>query len=67
MATLTRAEKAADRRIDKVYRENCANIQVDMMDIPRIFGVGREAIKSGVDDDGLKTLIVAFVQSVRKN
>ncbi len=65
---MTRAEKMAqkkqDKQIEQVYYANCSGIQINMMDIPRVFDVGRRAIASGVD---LKQAIVAFVDSIRKN
>ena len=56
------AEKTLDAMINKVYTENCNRIVVNMMDIPRIFDVGRKAIADGLD---LKTAIVEFVETIR--
>lgn len=62
----TRAEKIAknkaDKQIERVYSENCCNIQINMMDIPKIFKVGHEALAAGKD---LKTAIVEFVEQIR--
>ncbi len=60
----SKADKALDREINKLYRENCANIQINIMDIPRIFKVAKEARAQGKD---MKEAIVTFVQSIRKN
>ncbi len=60
----SKADKALDREIDKLYRENCANIQINIMDIPRIFQVAKEARAQGKD---MKEAIVTFVNSIRKN
>ena len=57
------AEKKLDKEIDQVYRANCANIQIDILDIPKIFAVGRQARAEGRD---LKEAIVAFVGTIKK-
>ena len=65
---MTRAEKKIydllETEIDRVYRESCQNIQVDMMDIGKIFLVGHQAIEENKD---LRQAIVDFVQTIRKN
>ena len=64
MARQSKADKALDREIDKLYRENCANIQINIMDIPRIFAEAKKARTEGRD---MKDAIVSFVNSIRKN
>ncbi len=60
----SKEEKALDREIDLVYRQNCCGIQIDIMAIPDVFKVGRKAKAEGRD---LKEAIVAFVESIRRN
>lgn len=60
----SKEEKALEKEIDLVYRQNCCNIQIDMMAIPEIFKVGRKARAEGRD---LKEAIVTFVESIRRN
>jgi len=48
--------------IDRVYNENCCNIQINMMDIGKIFAEGHKALAEGRD---LKTAIVEFVEKIR--
>lgn len=57
-----RAEAYIDKMVDKVYRENCSGIQINMMDIPKVFAAGREALAEGRD---LKTAIIEFVETIR--
>jgi hypothetical protein len=69
---MTRGEKIAanriDKRIDAVYRARCANIQISVMDIGKVFAVGRKAIAEGVNGDAeLGDRIAAFVETIRKN
>jgi hypothetical protein len=64
----TRAEKIADKKLDAeinaIYKANCANIQINIMDIPRVFTEARLAHREGRD---MKEAIVSFVNSIRKN
>lgn len=60
----TKAEKALDNQIDALYREHCCNIQINIMDVPRVFEHARKAHAEGKD---LKEAIVSFVNSIRKN
>ncbi len=63
----TAAVKAARRRVEQVYYANCSGIQIDMMDIPKVFDVGLKAIAEGADDAVLQATIITFVESIRKN
>ena len=64
MARQSKADKALDREIDKLYRENCANIAISIMDIPKVFTEAKKARAEGRD---MKGAIVSFVNSIRKN
>ena len=67
MAKQSKAEKAIDTQIDKAYRMSCENIQISMMDIPKVFSVGRKSIAEGKSFSQLKDDIRAFVETIRKN
>jgi len=66
MAIQSRAEKREQKRIDALidnaYTETCAGIQIDIMDICKVFAEGRKALAEGRD---LKTAIRAFVETIR--
>lgn len=64
MPKQSKEEKALDREIDKLYRENCSGIQIDIFDIPKVFAEARKAKAEGRD---MKGAIVSFVNSIRKN
>ena len=60
----SKADKLLDREIDKLYRENCANIQINIMDIGKVFAHAKAARAQGQD---MKQAIIDFVQTIRKN
>lgn len=65
---MTKAQqKKNDARINKAYLTSCENVQVPILDIPKIFAVGHQAIAEGADDETLKHKIFAFVQTIRTN
>jgi hypothetical protein len=53
-------------RIERVYGPACSGIPIDIMDIPKVFDVGRKAIAEGADNIVLAAVLRAFVQSIRK-
>lgn len=58
------AAKALDDMIDAIYRKNCNGIQINMMDISKVFEEGRRAFRANED---VEKAVVAFVQTIRKN
>lgn len=59
--------KAVRNRIERAYYAACDGVQVNVMDIPKIFAVGEQAIAEGADDAALQTAIFDFVQTIRTN
>ena len=64
MARQSKADKALDNEISKLYHQNCANIAINIMDIPKVFAEAKKARAEGRD---MKEAIVSFVESIRKN
>lgn len=60
-------KKANDKRVEQAYYATCSGIQISVLDIPRVFKAGHNAIKDGVDDATLREVIRKFVDSIRKN
>jgi len=67
MTKRTAAEKKADKRIEAAYRRRCSGIEIDIMDIGRVFKAGHAAIAAGADEPGLEHAVRAFVETIRKN
>jgi hypothetical protein len=64
-----RGQKKADERIERAYQASCYGIQVNVLDIGKVFEVGRKAIaeEDMPDDATLALKIREFVETIRKN
>ena len=60
----SKADKALDRQIDAIFRANCSGIQIDMMDISKIFAAGKAAAAAGAD---IQAAVLSTVAALRKN
>jgi len=60
-------KSAIENRINKAYTSRCGGIQIDIMDITRVFQVGQKLVDSGADDVTLAQGIFDYVQTIRKN
>jgi hypothetical protein len=67
---LTRAQKIAkneaDKRIERAYTAGCKNVEIDIMDIGKVFAYGTGQIAMGADDAKLQAGIIEFVETIRK-
>jgi hypothetical protein len=61
--------KAAEKRVEKSYYARCSEIQIDIMDIGKVFKSGVAAIVAnpGISDAELGDAVYAYVQTIRRN
>ena len=64
MARQSKADKLLDAEITRIYTQTCNGIQINIMDIPKVFAEAKKARAEGRD---MKDAIVSFVQKIRKN
>jgi len=62
-----RQQNALDKKIEQAYYATCRGVQIDIMDIGKVFDAGYKALAEGADDETLKAKIVAFVETIRRN
>jgi hypothetical protein len=63
----TKAEKAADKRIERIYYATCSGVAIDVMDIGKVFAFGRLKIEAGEDDAALASSLKNYVATLAKN
>jgi hypothetical protein len=64
---MSKLRRKADQRIETIYGRACSGVQIDILDIGKVFAAGYKAIDAGADDAELEKAIVAFVDTIRKN
>ena len=64
---MSTAKKNADRRVDKAYRATCAGIAVNILDIGKIFELGRLKVAQGETNAELAASIRAYVETIRQD
>lgn len=68
MLKQTKTDKAIDARIDRAYRTTCAGVQINIMDISKVFQHGRRLIvMDHVDDAQLAAGVREYVETIRQN
>lgn len=62
----TRQDKLNEKRIEQAFYARCSGIQVNVMDISKVFKHGRMLIADGADDAVLGDGLLAFAMSIAK-
>lgn len=67
MKKQSRADKAADKRVEKAYYATCCGCVINMMDIPKVFAAGRKALADNpaITDAELGVAVRAYVDTIR--
>ena len=64
MARQSKQDKLIDAEINKIYCQTFSGVQVDIMELPKIFQIGKKAYLAGED---IKQAMIEYVNSIRKN
>jgi len=68
----SKEDKKLDELIASIYHRNCSGIQINIMDMSKVFVEGKRAAVSAQADgrdvpEAVTSAIVAFVQTIRTN
>ncbi len=66
-STVTAQEKKDHARFTALYGQSCNGVQISVFDMGKVMRVGLDAIRAGLDDEGVKAKLVEFVSTIRKN
>jgi hypothetical protein len=67
-ATRSRKHRALiQSRIERAYYAECSGVQINVMDIAKVFNEGERLINQGADEPTLRAGIKAFVETIRQN
>lgn len=64
MTKKSKADKLLDNQIEQIFYKHCSGIQINIMDVSKVFAEGKKAAAEGRD---LTQAIVSFVDTIRKN
>jgi alpha-D-ribose 1-methylphosphonate 5-phosphate C-P lyase len=67
MTKQTKAQKLADKRINSAYCRHCSGIQINVLDIGKVFKEGQRLIDDGADDAALGAGLRAFTLTIAHN
>lgn len=67
MAVKTKRQQARDdKRIEAAYYRSCSGVQIDILDIPKVFKAGQELLDKGCTEPELEAGIRAAVEALNK-
>jgi hypothetical protein len=61
MAKKTKTERETDARINRAFKATCCNIQIPIMDLPKVWKAGEALITAGADDAALAAGLRKYV------
>jgi hypothetical protein len=60
-----RKQTRVEELIERAYYASCSGIQINVMDIGKVFAFGREILAESTDYESLKSRLRAFVETIR--
>jgi hypothetical protein len=67
MARSRKKKDPTDARIEKAYYRTCSGVQINIMDISKVFDHGRKGVETGADDETLGVELRRFVDTISLN
>lgn len=63
------SRKQRELRINRLYGQRCSGVQIDIMDIGKVFAAAERAMdqQPEISDEQLGNEIAEFVETIRKN
>lgn len=61
--------KLAEKRVEQAYYKGCSGVEINIMDIGKVFKAGVAAIEADptISDAALRDSVVAFVETIRQS
>lgn len=59
-------QKKIDKLVEAAYTRSCSGVQIDIMDISKVFRAGAVAVREGKRDAELDKAVRAFVDTIAK-
>jgi hypothetical protein len=63
----SKADKLIDQRIERAYYKTCEGVQINIMDIGKVFEFGKLCVARGDTDAELGTAIRGYVDTLRRD
>lgn len=67
IAAGARAKAKIEKIVEAAYYRTCSGIQINIMDIGKVFKAGVAAYEAGARDAVLDKAVFDFVQTIRRN
>ena len=67
MAKQSKVDREIDKRVEQAYYKTCSGVQINMMNIPKVFDFGRKKVlEDRLDDEALGLSIRAYVDVLNR-
>lgn len=62
---MRRNKKNDSARISRIYSQRCSGKVIPIIEVPRIYGIARDLLDGGADDQAIGDAMLAYVEKVR--